>query len=67
MRADKVEVSWDTGKKKWLVRIQAGDEVIRRYTAEPKDAAEQALRTTAQQTVKDEGYELNGAQVTICR
>jgi len=31
MRADQVEVSWDAGKAKWLVRIVNGEEVIRRY------------------------------------
>jgi hypothetical protein len=29
MRADRVEVSWDMNKKKWLVRITVGEEVIR--------------------------------------
>jgi len=28
MRADQVEVSWDAGKGKWLVRIVNGEEVI---------------------------------------
>jgi len=38
MRADQVEVSWDAGKAKWLVRIVNGEEVIRRYCKLPKDA-----------------------------
>jgi len=61
MRADCVEVSWDEHKSKWLVRIVSGDEVIRRHLSERKDADEQALRTAAQRTVQDEGYEAEAA------
>jgi hypothetical protein len=67
MRADLVEVSWDAEKKKWLVRIQAGDEVIRRHSDAPKDADEQALRSAAQKVMRDEGYEPTPAQMTIRR
>lgn len=31
MRADEVEVSWDSAKSKWLVRIVVGEEVVRRH------------------------------------
>ena len=65
MRADRVEASWDNNKKKWLVRIQAGEEVIRRYCDAPKDADEQRIRAVAQKTLVDEGYESNGAQVVV--
>jgi hypothetical protein len=57
MRADRVEVSWDNDKKKWLVRIIVGEEVIRRYCDAPKDADEQKIRAAAQKTLADEGYE----------
>lgn len=57
MRADRVEVSWDNDKSNWLVRIESGEEVIRRRYDAPKNADEQMLRTAAQQTAKDEGYE----------
>ena len=67
MRADRVEVSWDANKSKWLVRIQNGEEVIRRHCDLPKGAEEAALRTAAEQTVKDEGYELDAAKVSIQR
>jgi hypothetical protein len=67
MRADSVEVSWDAGKSKWLVRIQNGEEVIRRHCNLPKNADEQALRSAAQQTVKDEGYEPDPSQISIRR
>lgn len=57
MRADRVEISWDGGKSKWLVRIQNGEEVIRRHCNAPKDADDQILRAAAEKTVLDEGYE----------
>jgi hypothetical protein len=52
-----VEVSWDNDKKKWLVRIIVGEEVIRRYCDAPRDADEQKIRAAAQKTLADEGYE----------
>ena len=67
MRADRVEVSWDQDKKKWLVRIQAGEEVIRRYCDDSRDADEQKIRTAAQKTLVDEGYDANGVNVVIKR
>lgn len=67
MRADSVEVSWDNAKSKWLVRIQTGEEVIRRHCDLAKSADEQALRAAAQQTLKDEGYELDSAVITVRR
>ena len=67
MRADRVEVSWDSNKSKWLVRIQSGEEVIRRHCDLPRDAEENALRSAAQKTVQDEGYELDSANMTIQR
>ena len=67
MRADQVEVSWDEGKSKWLVRIVNGEEVIRRYCKLPKDADEQALAAAAQKTVQDEGYEADASLVSVRR
>ena len=67
MTADRVEVSWDPGKSKWLVRIQSGEEVIRRYCDSPKSADEQTLRAAADKTVRDEGYEFNPASVSVRR
>ena len=57
MQADHVELLWDNSKSKWLVRIQVGEEVIRRFCDLPKTADESALQQAAQQTLKDEGYE----------
>jgi hypothetical protein len=65
MRADNTEVSWDAGKSKWLVRIAVGEEVIRRYCDLPRSADEQTLRQAAQKTLTDEGFEPDGAAITI--
>jgi len=67
MRADGVEISWDAHKSKWLVRIETGEEVIRRHCQAPKDADELKLRSLAQQTLQDEGYEADPARVRIRR
>ena len=67
MRANRVELSWDMGKNQWLVRIQAGGEVIRRHCDLPKNADEQALRSAAERTVRDEGYEPDPTQIAIHR
>jgi hypothetical protein len=67
MRADRVEVSWDTDKSKWLVRIESGEEVIRRHCKLPKDADEQTLRSVAGQTVQDEGYDPAVTELSIRR
>jgi hypothetical protein len=61
MQADNVELLWDGSKSKWLVRIQVGEEVIRRFCNLPKNADERALQQAAQQTLKDEGYEATEA------
>ncbi len=57
MQADNVELLWDDSKSKWLVRIQVGEEVIRRFCNLPKTADERALQQAAQQTLQDEGFE----------
>jgi hypothetical protein len=65
MIADRAEISWDTEKSKWLVRIEVGAEVIRRYCKEPKNIDEQRLRATAEKTVADEGYQIDSAKVAV--
>jgi len=57
MRPDRVEISWDEGKSSWLVRIEVGEEVVRRHVGLAKNADEQALRAAAKKAVEDEGYE----------
>ena len=65
MRADRAEVSWDSEKSKWVVRISVGEEVIRRYCSLPQNASETDLRSAAETTLKDEGYEPDGVAITI--
>ena len=67
MRADHVEVSWDAAKSKWLIRIESGEEVIRRHYDAPKNAGEQTLRAAAQKIVEDEGYEVDPSQISFRR
>jgi hypothetical protein len=61
MQADRVELSWDASKSKWLVRIQVGEEVIRRYCDLPRAADQQALEQAARKTLQDEGYDSDQA------
>lgn len=67
MQADNVEVSWDANKSKWLIRIVTGEEVLRRYSDAPNNADEQTLRSVAQKTVADEGYEPDPTRISIRR
>jgi len=65
--ADRVEVSWDANKNKWLIRIQSGEEVIRRHSQLPKGADDQALRTAAEKAAQEEGYEPDLSRIIIRR
>ena len=67
MQADRVEVSWDAAKSNWLVRIQAGEEAIRRHCKAPKDADEQALHSLAKKTLQEEGYDAEVAEIQVRR
>lgn len=67
MRANHAEISWDAAESKWLVRIASGEEVIRRHCQAPKGADEQSLRSLAEKTLQDEGYEFDPAQILIHR
>jgi hypothetical protein len=67
MRADRVEVSWDTQKSQWLVRIVSGEEVVRRHVKLSSSAGDADLRAAAQKTVTDEGYEPDGTEISILR
>jgi hypothetical protein len=67
MNADRVEVSWDAEKNKWLVRIEVGAEVIRRHAGNPKGTDDQTLRTAAENTAKDEGYDVAPANIAVRR
>jgi IS5 family transposase len=62
-----VELSWDQAKASWLIRIISGEEVIRRHCNLPKGADDKTLLSRAQQEVRDEGYEVDPAEVSIRR
>jgi hypothetical protein len=65
LRADRVEVTWDKSRSAWLIRITSGEEVIRRYCKLPKNANEQALRSVAQKTLQDDGYEPDPTSIAL--
>jgi hypothetical protein len=67
MRADRVEVTWDAVKSKWLIRMVSGEEVIRRHCNIPKNSDEQTLRSAVEKTVQDEGYEPDPTNISIHR
>jgi hypothetical protein len=67
MHADRVEVSWDSQKSQWLIRIASGEEVLRRHLKLPSNADEQTLRAAAQKTVAEEGYETDAPDISIQR
>lgn len=67
MQADRVEVSWDQNKSQWLVRVVVGEEAIRRHCSLPRNADDAALRTTALETARDEGYDAEPSALQIRR
>ena len=69
VKADRAQVSWDSQKKKWLVRIQVGEEVLRRSPDKcpARDAGDDQLRSMALEAVHGDGYEIDPAAVTIAR
>jgi hypothetical protein len=70
MKADKASVIWDPDKKVWRVRIQMGEEVIKRPCSGRKisrDATDDALRTVAIETARADGYEVEASAVAIER
>ena len=69
-KADKATVLWDPEKKAWRVRIQIGEEIIKRPASGKKlarDVAEDTLRAAAIETAHADGYEIDPATVTITR
>ena len=69
-KADRAEVRWDLRKKRWHIRIQVGEEVIKRAASgnrPARDAGDEVLRSMAVETAHSDGYELDPAAVTIAR
>jgi hypothetical protein len=67
MRADEVEASWDAAKNSWLLRIRVGEEVIRRHCVAARNADDGILKSLAQKTLQDEGFEPEPAELRIRR
>jgi len=69
-KADKAAVVWDADKKVWRVRIQIGEEVIKRPCSDRKiarDAGDDVLRSAAIETAHADGYDLEPSNVAIER
>ena len=68
LHADKATVDWDEHKKQWHVRVQIGEEVIKRPLPKTaQDATEEVLKSQAVEAAKDDGYEVDPAKVAIVR
>jgi hypothetical protein len=65
MTADRAEVSRDEQHDRWLIRIQVGEEVIRRPCHESKNADEETLRNAAVRTAADEGYTIDPLNIVF--
>ena len=68
VRVNAAAVSWDAERKRWLIRLVVGEEVIKRAVPNAtRDADDEVLRSLAVETAKDEGYDLNALCVTVTR
>lgn len=66
--ATKANVDWDSHDNHWHVRIQIGEEVIKRkLDSTERDADADKLRVQAVAAATDEGYEVDPATVIINR
>jgi ribosomal protein L16/L10AE len=65
MKADRVEVSRDEQRDTWLIRIQIGEEVIRRHCNEAANADREALRGAAVKIAGEEGYAVDPSSVVF--
>jgi len=65
MKATRVEVSHEKQRKGWLIRIQVGEEVIRRHSDEPANADEVTLKRAATKAASDEGYTVDASDIVF--
>jgi hypothetical protein len=66
MRANNARVEFDPTHKRWEVHIFVGAEVIKRPISKgAAESGEAALRELAIQTAKDEGYDLDPANIAV--
>jgi len=66
LQADRAKVEWNSGKKRWEIRILVGAEVIKRPLGpHAADTGEAALKELAVATARDEGYEIKPDHVDV--
>jgi hypothetical protein len=66
--ATKANVDWDAHDNHWHVRIQIGEEVIKRkLDSAAKDTDAETLKSQAVACAKDEGYAVDPATIVITR
>ncbi|HWC97381.1 MAG TPA: hypothetical protein VG456_11540 [Candidatus Sulfopaludibacter sp.] len=66
LRANTARVEFDQAHKRWEVHIHVGAEVIKRPISDSAaGSGDSALTQLAVQTARDEGYELDPANVEI--
>jgi len=66
LKATKATVDCDKDKNHWRVRVQVGEEVIKRTLADvPQGATDDVLRHKAVEDAQEEGYEVDPASVSI--
>ena len=70
MKPTSTKVHWDDHRKHWTVEIQFGAEVVKRPVAKPSSqsaspAEIEDLRSQAVTIGRDEGYDVDPAQVVV--
>jgi hypothetical protein len=66
LRANSARVEWDQAHKRWEVHISVGAEVIKRpISKDDAESGDDALRSLAIATARDEGYELDPDRVEV--
>ena len=65
MKADRVEIVRDEKANRWVIKIQVGEEVIRRPCHEPHGADHEILRDVAVKTAADEGYTVDPSSIIL--
>ena len=69
MQAQTASIRWKPEKRRWIVTIAIGEEVIKRSPGRPlpHNASDDVLRACAVQTVQDEGYAVLPDEVSVVR
>jgi hypothetical protein len=67
LKANEAKIEWSAEKKQWHVVIQVGAEVIKRWAGKTQETGDEALKSLAVRTAKDEGYELDPERVSVVK